>query len=264
MRLTSGADRGTAPCKICGKASPVYGSVDFNKCCEEVRGLYLEKAGVQIAYRRCPSCQFLFSNCFDDWSPAEFSEHIYNDGYAAIDPDYLSFRPLSNARGVGQLLAPHKATLSLLDYGGGNGQFTAFLRARGFRAATYDPLVPAHAERPVARFDVITCFETLEHTPDPRGSAADLASFLSPGGAVIFSTLTQPEDFDQVGLGWWYVGPRNGHISIHSETSVRVMWASLGFAVVTWQQHVALALRGTVPAWVAQPEPAAASALTPA
>jgi 2-polyprenyl-6-hydroxyphenyl methylase/3-demethylubiquinone-9 3-methyltransferase len=242
----------------------VFGAVDFNKSCEEYRGLYLETAGVAITYRRCPSCQFLFSNCFDDWSEAEFSQHIYNAGYAAIDPEYLSHRPLSNARGVGRLLAPHKGELSLLDYGGGNGQFAAALRARGFRAQTYDPLVPAYAERPAARYNLVTCFETLEHTPDPRRSADDLASFLSADGAVMFSTLCQPVDFEQVGLSWWYVGPRNGHISIHSETSLRLMWASLGFAVVTWHEPVMIALRGSVPAWVAQAEPAAASQLTPA
>ena len=43
---------------------------------------------------------------------------------------------------------------------------------------------------------------------------------LSDPGLIIFSTLLQPADIEQQGLSWWYVGPRNGHVSLFSRESL--------------------------------------------
>jgi 2-polyprenyl-6-hydroxyphenyl methylase/3-demethylubiquinone-9 3-methyltransferase len=47
-----------------------------------------------------------------------------------------------------------------------------------------------------AGFDVVTCFELLEHVPYPRGIVAACAAALKPGGAAFFSTINRnPKSF---------------------------------------------------------------------
>jgi 2-polyprenyl-6-hydroxyphenyl methylase/3-demethylubiquinone-9 3-methyltransferase len=45
-------------------------------------------------------------------------------------------------------------------------------------------------------FDVVTCFEVLEHVPDPEALVAACATALKPGGAAFFSTINRsPKSF---------------------------------------------------------------------
>ncbi len=176
---------------------------------------------VPIYYRRCAKCGFLFTDAFDDWSGEQFKQHIYNDAYQAVDPDYQSARPRANGQVVTRLWATHRAETRVLDYGGGNDEFCTVLRANGFPAAvTYDPMVPAYAHRPEGKFDLVTSFETLEHLPDPLAGIATILECVAETGLIFYSTLVQPADFNNYGLGWWYVGPRNGHVSIFSRQAL--------------------------------------------
>lgn len=129
------------PCKVCAGPAALYGVVDFHKSCEEARGFRLPLSGLPIYYRRCANCKFFFTDAFDDWSTEQFKEHIYNDGYQTVDPDYQTARPRSNADVVARLWGAIKAQTRVLDYGGGNDAFCAVLRANGFPiAVTYDPI----------------------------------------------------------------------------------------------------------------------------
>jgi SAM-dependent methyltransferase len=222
------------PCKICGSAAMLYGVVDFHKSCEEIKGIRLPLSGVPIYYRRCQGCGFVFTDAFDDWSADQFKAHIYNDGYVAVDPDYRTTRPTANAKYVAGLWGLCKAETRVLDYGGGGDVFCSALGASGFPVAvTYDPMVPEFAQLPDQKFDLVTCFETLEHTPDPAGSIAKLLQCVADPGLVMYSTFVQPAEFDKLGLNWWYVGPRNGHISIFSKQALQVAWKRHGYNTVS-------------------------------
>jgi SAM-dependent methyltransferase len=251
------------PCKICGGRAPLFGAIDFNKSCEQIRGLTLPESGHLIPYNRCRECGFVFTSSFDEWSSDAFARHIYNDEYyAKIDPDYADRRPGINAGFLLSMFGSTKADLTVLDYGGGNGALAARLNAIGFRSAvTYDPFTPAHANLPPTQCNVIACFEVLEHAPDPLGAMRLMADRLAISGIVVFSTLVQPSDFDQRGLWWWYVAPRNGHISIFSRRALHAAWGKFGFTVGSFNDgfHVAfrqlpdfarhlMATRNTVPA----------------
>jgi hypothetical protein len=121
----------------------------------------LPLTGAPVYYRRCSACGFLFTDAFDDWSQDDFKTHIYNGGYLAVDPGYQEARPRSNAALVQQVFGAHKATLRVLDFGGGNDVLCSELRAAGFPVATtYDPFVPEYAKPPEGKFDLVTCFET--------------------------------------------------------------------------------------------------------
>jgi SAM-dependent methyltransferase len=227
-RMTQAAHDPTA-CKICGAGAPVFGAVDFHKHCAEPLGVRLPPAGRPVTYRRCDDCGFLFTRDFDGWDAGRFAAEIYNDDYITVDPEYREARPARLAQMVAGAFAPQRERLRLLDYGGGQGLTARLLRQAGFDATSWDPFVEGGAP-PASRFDVITCFEVMEHAPDPAGVAAAIAALLAPGGMVLFSTLLQPADFAAQGLGWWYVGPRNGHVSLYSADSLRRLWAGQGLA----------------------------------
>jgi SAM-dependent methyltransferase len=238
------APSGPRQCKICGDLALVHGQVDFSKSCAEVTGTVLPHSGLSIAYNRCPRCEFLFSASFDDWTRQDFIENIYNEDYGRVDPDYEAARPAANAGFLCRLFDKRKSTLSLLDYGGGNGALARALLAAGFaEAATFDPLVAKYSAVPGRKFAVVASFETLEHTPDPLAAIRQMAELLQEPGIIVFSTLVQPRDFATQGLAWWYVGPRNGHISIFSRKSLAAAWRSVGFTLGSFNDNAHVAFR---------------------
>jgi hypothetical protein len=243
------ASRMPIACKICAGASSLFGVVDMHRPCE-IGGASPPLSGVPIYYRRCAACGFLFTDAFDDWNHDQFKAHIYNDGYIAFDPGYLTTRPTANANMVANLWAGHKTNMRVLDYGGGNDVFCNVLRAHGFReAVTYDPMVPVFATQPDGKFDLVTCFETLEHLPDPIAGIADIVRHAGEPGAVFYSTLTQPDDLDRQGMSWWYVGPRNGHISMFSKEALAMAWARHGYRNASFNAGMHLAFRTLPESW---------------
>jgi hypothetical protein len=232
------------PCKICGKPAPFYGFVDFNKACLESIGIRMPTYGFAIYYRRCPACEFLFTDAFDGWSPAEFRIHIYNSEYARLDPEYAEQRPAGNASLIANLFGAHKDTLRILDFAGGNGHFGECLRVSGFaNCDTYDPFTPGHDTLPDGTYGLITCFEAFEHAPDQDRLVQSIMERLAEDGVVVFSTMVQPDDFDKIGMRWWYVAPRNGHISLHSRKSLSLLWERHGCTVSSVSDHLHMACR---------------------
>lgn len=232
---------GGVSCKICGAASVAWGSVDFNKNCEARRGLDLAPSGILVKYHKCVQCSFIFTTAFDSWSEADFKRDIYNADYLRVDPDYELVRPLGSASLVDELFAEKKSTLDVLDYGGGNGVMAEELLSRGFASShTYDPFTERYAQVPKTRFDLVCCFETLEHVPDPLATIGQICKLVTTGGMVVFSTLVQPEPVD---LDWWYLAPRNGHISIFSKDALATAWAAHGFKLVSWNANIHAAFR---------------------
>lgn len=231
-------------CKCCGAVAALYGVVDFHKNCEIYRRKVLDTAGVPIYYHRCPTCQFLFTTAFDHFTLEDFQRFIYNEDYLLVDPDYQESRPRSNAAWLCSLF-PAIRPSRILDYGGGNGILADTLRAKGFPyAETYDPFVSGHSTRPADRFDCIVSFEVLEHATDPGHVIADMNELLTDSGIIVCSTLLQPADIDRQGLGWWYAGPRNGHVSLYSRTSLQTVVRPLGFMLGSFNDCMHVLYRG--------------------
>lgn len=229
-------------CPLCSSKSRFYGEVDFNKSCLEAQGKEVARSGVMVKYHRCDECGFLFSSSFDDWRPDDFKKYIYNKDYILIDPDYVDVRPKVNAQDIDNLFHLHKKLLRFLDYGGGNGVFAASLREKGYRAETFDPF-SEHAIPTDVKAHIVTAYEVIEHSVQQAKVLDDLLSFLDDQGVVLFSTLLQPDDFDKIGLSWWYVAPRNGHVSIHSSQSLDLLFHSRGMTVFSINEDTHFAYR---------------------
>jgi Flp pilus assembly protein TadD/SAM-dependent methyltransferase len=231
------------PCKICGQPSPLLGVVDFNKSCIEAQGRRLPVAGVPVYYRRCVDCGFVFTGALDDWTHAEFERYIYNEQYITVDPDFAELRPTGNARLIAEAFSGSSKNIRVLDFGGGSGLLASRLRQEGFTAETYDPF-STFDQTPVGQFDLISCFEVMEHVPSPQQTVASMVALLKqPGGAILFSTLVLPDDFEARGLSWWYAAPRNGHVSLYSPASLARLFAAHGLRVGSFSQgmHIAYA-----------------------
>ncbi len=218
-------------CPVCGAASRLLDSLDFNKSCEEPRGKYLPPAGVTVDYHLCEDCGFCFAPEFREWSAARFRKEIYNDDYVSVDPDYLDARPRSNAQALRSLMGDRATRIRHLDYGAGGGLLSALLNEGGWRSTPYDPF---SAERvsieTLGRFDLVTAFEVFEHAPDVHALAASLSALLEKPGLVLFSTLlTDGHVNPGAPLSWWYAAPRNGHVSLHSRKSLAILGAKHGF-----------------------------------
>ncbi|WP_168221517.1 class I SAM-dependent methyltransferase [Aquisphaera giovannonii] len=236
-----------AACKCCGGPAPSFGRVDFHKSCESRRREVFPPSGILIEYHRCPSCRFLFTTDFDGFTADDLKRYIYNDDYIRVDPDYPEERPRINADNL-SVLFPADRPRRTLDYGGGSGRLAELLRVRGFgEVRTYDPFVEAFAERPAGRFDLIVCTEVLEHATDPRRVLEDIAGLLDDPGMVLFTTLLQPPDLDSQGLGWWYVGPRNGHVSLFTAESLDRLAEPLGLHLASFNDSWHVLLRDRIP-----------------
>jgi len=213
-------------CKICGAESHPFDRVDFNKYCSEEDCYRFGFSGIQIPYFRCISCGFLFADAFDGWSHDDFAKFIYNDDYVKVDPEYVAIRPNRIAETMAMRLRGAEAA-RILDYGSGAGIFVARMRELGFLDIhAYDPF--ASPSLPPGRFDIITCFEVMEHSVDPRKTLTDMAALLRPGGCIVISQTLQPADIHSRRGAWWYLAPRNGHISTFTEEALEILGRERG------------------------------------
>lgn len=99
----------------------------------------------------------------------------------------------------------------MLDWGCGGGIFTEAIAAKGAQVQGFDinedslKIAKEHAATnqlsinysndeaslPLSAFDIITCFEVLEHVEDPARLVADISTRLQKNGYVIFSTINR-------------------------------------------------------------------------
>ncbi|MDG6094685.1 class I SAM-dependent methyltransferase [Acetobacter sp. AN02] len=160
----------------------------------------------------------IFTDFFDDWTGEDFSEFIYNDDYVKVDPEYTGQRGRNNALFFSDLLAEDKS-VSILDYGSGNGSFIRAMQQSGFEHVSgYDPF--SNPQRPQEQSDIVLAFEVVEHSPRPAETLDDIVRFIKPGGFALISQVMIPAGIDSLKADWWYMGPRNGHISFFTYDTI--------------------------------------------
>ena len=217
-------------CKICRAPAAPFDAVDFAKNCCEPAGLVLPRTGRTVTYYRCGACGFIFTTFCDAFTHEDFAREIYNDDYARVDPLYRSIRPESNARLLREVLdgaCDLGARPRVLDYGAGSG---VVARRLDDRAAVrgYDPFSAGHAASPAGCFALVFCAEVVEHVTDPLATFAEMRELLAPGGVMLFSTMVPPADIEEVRAAWWYLSPRNGHVSIYTHRALEFACARAG------------------------------------
>jgi hypothetical protein len=222
-------------CKCCGGATTFFVRHDFSRTCEDHKAPVFAPSGIDVPYYRCTGCGFVFTPYFDGWSKEDFAERIYNSDYILADPDFAATRPQYIAGQLSEMLAPLKAEIKLLDYGGGEGTLVRELKRHGFKTGDcFDPFFSSGI-RPHGPFDLVTIFEVVEHAVDPTPLFRDALSFLVPDGAMLFTTELQNRKPDR---DWWYIAPRNGHISMHTPASLQRLAAAAGVQCLSLNENL--------------------------
>lgn len=241
------------PCPVCATDTVMLDVVDFNKSCEEARQHFLPLSGRPIYYHRCPGCGFVLAPEFAQWSDQEFQQHIYNDAYIDIDPDYVSTRPNACAGFLQHLFGEVKGQVRHLDYGGGSGVLSNALGKQGWNSRSYDPF-PRNEQRisDLGKFNLISAFEVFEHVPDVNALMDNITSLMEDQCVVIFSTLLNDGQIQPHGrLSWWYASPRNGHISLFSKQSMVLLAERRGLQFGSFD-HTTHCLFNRLPAWASK------------
>ncbi|NTU58116.1 MAG: class I SAM-dependent methyltransferase [Chlorobiaceae bacterium] len=224
-------------CLVCGNIATPYDCCDFMKNCQEVRGKFVPLSLKPVYYYRCAECGFVFSPELCSWTKQQFGNLIYNGDYVNFDPDFVEARPKLHADIITAVFQGYREHLKILDYGGGQGQMVSLLRNAGFNAVSYDPYydegsVPEHSD-----FDLVTAFEVFEHAAAPRRMMEEVAGFLGKESVFLFSTVVSDGQILENGrLTWWYASPRNGHISLYTTKSLRMLGACYGFEFHSFSQ----------------------------
>ena len=222
-------------CQICGHAAKVILQKERNVSCGdyfEGKRLYPRNLGL-FDLLECQACGFAYFEDAHRWNEKQFRAAIYNEEYHLCDPPFREERPQKLAVWLGPLLGRR----SLIDFGGGEGRLAELLVERGVDARSYDPFY-GDAHWPQGVFDVVTAFEVVEHVPDQQWLFRALKSLCRPDGIIVFSTLLK--DTNLTG-DWWYASARNGHVSFHSQDSLRRLMAAHDLACISLSPELHIA-----------------------
>jgi len=229
-------------CTACGTgALQALGDKDFAYSCNDhFEGqAQFPDAQAPVRYHRCLACQFTFTAALDGWSAQDFKTHIYNADYVRADPVFIDIRPTRNSQMVAALWNRALQDTVVLDFGGGDGAFARGLQAMGHQCHTVDPFHGEDTSELRSSYELITCFEVIEHVPHGQLDAwfETLLSHLSPTGTLLLSTELLDTDMR---LSNWYIAPRNGHISLHTAASLQALASRHGLSVfsVNHEMHV--------------------------
>lgn len=197
-------------CPICSSEYTTSFKVPFSKNvlnipCEDNR---------EVEYVKCNFCNFIFCPEMSEWN---LGVEVYNDEYVHFDPEYTGARSKDSAMMMLSVFNSGKG-IKHLDYGSGMGKLSTILNNKGWNSTSYDPY--SHSIKVEGKFNLITAFEVFEHSCDIDKTISDIKSMLDREGVILFSTLLADENTPQ---DWYYLAPRNGHISLLSKKSLLLL-----------------------------------------
>ena len=84
------------------------------------------------------------------------------------------------------------------------------------------------------KYQIVLSTEVLEHVDKPLMVIEDMIDYLDiDNGILLFSTLLQPTNIDELKTNWWYITPRGGHISLYGKKSLQAIFKKWGFEFVS-------------------------------
>lgn len=198
-------------------------------CCNAMSNYY-ETAIVigryKVRYYCCPACGFIQTE-----APFWLAES-YKNAMTSYDLGGISRPTLNSVLTKAVVNWFFDAGGRFLDYGGGYGVFTRWMRDEGYDFFHYDQhcpnlFAPGH-EGDISgsvRYELVTAFEVFEHLTEPAKTVAHL---LSISDSVFFSTELLPVPPPPIS-DWWYYGPEHGqHIGFFTRTALQQLAGRFG------------------------------------
>jgi 2-polyprenyl-3-methyl-5-hydroxy-6-metoxy-1,4-benzoquinol methylase len=196
---------------------------------------------------RCRACGLVFS----DPQPRKEVEQRYRANYdlAAHFRAHERRKSVLYERRLARLPLPSAGLDRLCDVGCADGQFLELARSAGWRVCGVD-LNPPAVKRARARgidifegsfetmddlpwrsFDLVTSWDVLEHSAQPRAFAERLVRLLAPGGWLALTTLNRRSLAFRVFRMRWSMIVQD-HFTYWDTRSLRTLFRSLGLTVV--------------------------------
>lgn len=231
-------------CHLCSALNDEWDYVDFNQSGNDyfINERTFDVSPIIVKYYHCSNCSLIYTDHFNNWTIQDFEKNVYNDEYILADPPFTGERPDKLCKIVNALLfnSSDRKDLKIIDYGGGEGALKQRLNLLGYSNVTsYDPI---YSKDPVPNedFDVVTCFEVVEHIIDQDHLWKQLIKLMGDEGIIIFSTLLAPPDIANLKGSWWYICPRNGHLSMFSDETLKYVSNNYGLHItsLTEQLHI--------------------------
>ncbi|WCB96563.1 Ubiquinone biosynthesis O-methyltransferase, mitochondrial [Baekduia alba] len=191
-------------CPVCGSTdqSHVFAteSLDFAALGDHAFASRKRPERMRLHLVECPVCDLVYASSVP--SPEALASLYEAAAFGSAEEAGFA------ARTYGEAVAPLAARLpdrvGALDIGTGEGAFLAELLHLGFTevagiepstdpiAAAPDAIRPLIEQgvfqaglHPVGSLSLITCFQTIEHVPDPAAMVRDAYDMLKPGGMVV-------------------------------------------------------------------------------
>ncbi len=201
----------------------------------------------KVPYYACNACGFTFSKPAEN---ANFPDSL--ESYEVSYIDYFENSPadLKNHQNLLNWMEKITPTQSktVLDIGAGSGKWVRFLNTQNIQASGLEPAQYlydyflkedkdyfTHAtttefleKHPGQTFDIITCFDVLEHIGDPQNFLKDIETLLKPGG-YLFLSLPDAGSFLPKTIGKHWHHYNKYHMSFFSHERLSALCRSLGF-----------------------------------
>jgi Methyltransferase domain len=203
------------------------GTTERCRCCDTISSYY-ETATVlgryKVRYYCCPTCAFIQTE------PPFWLEESYKSPMTSCDLGGVSRPTLNSVLTKAVINWFFDAGGRFLDFGGGYGVFTRWMRDEGYDFFHYDqhctnlfaPGNDADVSGSV-RYELVTAFEVFEHLAEPAKTVAHL---LSISDSILFSTELLPIPAPPI-ADWWYYGPEHGqHIAFFTRVALQKLAAS--------------------------------------
>jgi 2-polyprenyl-3-methyl-5-hydroxy-6-metoxy-1,4-benzoquinol methylase len=176
------------------------------------------------AYIQCPSCHCLFvehppfekvrTKGLQNWAEQVSRNSIQFE----ISPDIVHRVELLKTYGK-------KTHARLIDVGCGKGDFLVYAKNNGFDVIGMDiisPFIPQLKKQgiPVVSklssiadesYDIVTCFDVIEHTVNPQQLLEECYRILKPDGIVFFTTPNGSSISKRILKNHWWVLNPEGH-----------------------------------------------------
>ena len=200
---------------------------------------------------RCRRCTFQYVN------PRLRGDLIfsgYTDGDDAAYVSQIEARERTFARSLGEIERAAGGPGRLLDIGTAAGAFVAAAQARGWKAEGCEPNTwlarwgSAHFGVPIREgsvfeqdykdgtFDVVTLWDVIEHTLNPREMLEHCRRLLKPGGVLV---VNYPDIGSSIAraLGRRWLFLTSVHLYYFDRTTIQRMLTTTGFSVERLRPH---------------------------
>jgi hypothetical protein len=177
----------------------------------------------KVRYYCCPACGFIQTE------PPFWLAESYKSPMTSYDLGGISRPTLNSFLTKAVVSWFFDAGGRFLDFGGGYGVFTRWMRDEGYNFFHYDQHCPnlfaARHEGDISgsvRYELVTAFEVFEHLTEPAKTVSHL---LSISDSILFSTELLPVPSPPI-AEWWYYGPEHGqHIAFFTRTALQQLAA---------------------------------------